>query len=400
MTSPAAGSDGGPAPGGQDFSLALGGPLFQLLRRGRLTDDALGLVRRRIAFFAMITWAPLLVLSALQGSLLGGGRSMSFLSDIGSHLRFLVAVPLLIIAEPVVHRRMRPMVDQFQVRGLVQPRQMGRFADALSEARRLRNSVVAEILLVIVVYAVDVLVIWRRYALQPSAWYALAEGRLSLAGLWFVFASLPICQFLLCRWYFRLFIWMRFLWRVAWLDLDLDATHPDKAGGLGFLGLSLNAFIPLAAAHGVLLAGLIANRIFYGGSRFPDFKVQVVLVVVVLLLLFAGPLLLCAPLLARVKRTGLLEYGALAQSYVRSFDTKWVRGAPADEPLIGSSDIQSLADMANSFAVVEQMRLAPVSRRALILFIAAILAPILPLTLTMMPAEKLIDTLVGMLVPG
>jgi hypothetical protein len=396
MTSQAAESDGGRALDAQDFSLVLGGPLFQLLRRGRLSDDALGLVRRRIAFFVMITWAPLFVLSALQGSLVGGGRSMSFLNDIGSHLRFLVVVPLLLVAELVVHRRMRPMVDQFQVRGLVPPSQTARFADALDDARGLRNSVLAEVLLALVVYGVDILVIQRRYALQTSAWFASADGRLSLAGLWFVFASLPICQFLLGRWYFRLFIWMRFLWRVTRLDLDLDATHPDKAGGLGFLRLSLNAFIPLAAAHGVLLAGLMANRIFYGGARLPEFKVEVVLVVIVLLLVFAGPLTLCAPLLARVKRTGLLEYGALAQSYVRRFEAKWLRGAPPDEPLIGSADIQSLADMGNSFAVVEQMRIAPVSWTALIQFVAAILAPILPLTLTVMPVEKLIDTLVGM----
>jgi hypothetical protein len=97
-----------------------------------------------------------------------------------------------------------------------------------------------------------------------------------------------------------------------------------------------------------------------------------------------------------VKRTGLRKYGALGQDYVRDFRAKWLAGAmPADEPLIGTSDIQSLADLGNSYAVAEQMRFVPISRSALLLFVAAFLAPILPLVLTMVPAEKLIDKLIG-----
>jgi hypothetical protein len=65
-------------------------------------------------------------------------------------------------------------------------------------------------------------------------------------------------EFLLFRWYFRLFIWAQFLWRVSRLDLDLKPTHPDKVGGLGFVGTSVFAFSPIAAANGVLVAGFLA----------------------------------------------------------------------------------------------------------------------------------------------
>jgi hypothetical protein len=403
MTSRAAASEKAPLASGLDFSLVLGGPLFQLLRRGRLSDDALDFPLRRIAFFGMITWAPLPVLAAAQGLLFGGARSMPFLNDLECHLRFLVAVPLLIIAEVVVHRRLRPMIGQFEDRGLVPPDQMPRFADALSEARRLRNSAMAEVILIILVYAVGIWVIWRQYvALDTGTWYyaqALGGERLSLAGLWFGFVSLPMFQFLLLRWYFRLFIWAKFMFRMSQLNLDLKPAHPDKAGGLGFLGGSLYAFIPIAAAHGVLLAGLMADRIFYTGAKLADFELEVFVVVAALLVLFAGPMTVFAPMLSYVKRRGLSEYGALAQSYVGSFDSKWIHGGVrANERLIGSSDIQSLADLANSYAVVQQMRLTPVSRLALLQFGCAILVPVLPLVLTMMPAEKLIRRLVGMVV--
>jgi len=105
-----------------------------------------------------------------------------------------------------------------------------------------------------------------------------------------------------------------------------------------------------------------------------------------------------APQLAHVKRKGLREYGTLAERYVREFDAKWLRdGAPAKEPLVGSADIQSLADLANSYEVVRTMRVAPITRDAVVRLAAATLAPIVPLLLTMMPLEELLKRLLGIL---
>jgi hypothetical protein len=200
------------------------------------------------------------------------------------------------------------------------------------------------------------------------------------------------------RWYFRLFIWTRFLWQVSRLDLNLVPTHPDRVGGLGFLSNTVYAFTPLTVAHGALLAGLIANRIFYLGAALPDFKIEIAVLVGFLLCAVLGPLLAFAPQLAQAKRTGNHEYGTLAQRYVREFDAKWLRGgAPADESLVGSSDIQSLADLGNSFEVVRTMRLAPVTKEAILQLAAATLVPVVPLALTMMPLEELLKRLLGIL---
>ena len=140
----------------------------------------------------------------------------------------------------------------------------------------------------------------------------------------------------------------------------------------------------------------MADGIFFGGSKLTDYQVEVVAAVAILVFLFTSPLLVFAPMLARVKRYGLLKYGALGQTYVRTFDLKWLRGQEAGEPLIGSADIQSLADLGNSFGLVEQMRVVPMSRMGLLQFVLAIVAPILPLALTMTSAEALISKLVGL----
>jgi hypothetical protein len=117
--------------------------------------------------------------------------------------------------------------------------------------------------------------------------------------------------------------------------------------------------------------------------------------VAVLVLGILGPLLVFSPRLAAAKRKGLREYGGLAQRYVREYDQKWLRGgAPPDEQLLGSADIQSLADLGNSFEVVQGMKLAPFTSRTVLELVVITLLPVLPLTLTMIPLEELLDRLI------
>src|SRR5215510_7456930 len=157
----------------EDFSFVLGGPLFQLLRRSHLAGNTLELVHRRVITIALLAWLPLLVLSALEGRALGGNVAVPFLLDVEVHVRFLVALPLLIIAELVVHQRMRFVVRQFLERNLIPEHALTQFEAAVASALRLRNSVLAEVLLIAVVYGVGVLLIWRQYlALATATWYA------------------------------------------------------------------------------------------------------------------------------------------------------------------------------------------------------------------------------------
>jgi hypothetical protein len=185
---------------------------------------------------------------------------------------------------------------------------------------------------------------------------------------------------------------------VSRIDLSLVPTHPDRVGGLGFLSNTVHAFAVLAVAHGALLAGMLANRIFWLGATLPQFKAEIAVVVVFVLCVVLAPLLVFAPQLAQAKRTGMREYGALAQRYVREFDAKWLRGrAPADEPLVGSGDIQSLADLGTSYEGVRTMRIMPVTKEAVLRLGLATLVPLVPLALTMMSLEELLKKLFGIL---
>jgi hypothetical protein len=382
-----------------DFSLVLGGPLYQLWRRSHLSGDALQLLHRRVIVLSTLAWLPLLLLSVVEGSAWGVGVTLPFIQDVEMHARLLLALPLLVAAELVVHKRMRVVVGQFLDRGLVPDAARAQFDAAVEAAMRLRNSVAAEVLLIAFVYIVGVAFIWRtQLALDVASWYGVpADGKIhpSLAGWWLMLVSLPLFQFLLFRWYFRIFIWARFLWQVSRIELDLMPLHPDRCGGLGFLSNLSHAFAPLLVAQGALLAGMMADKIFFAGAHLTDFKVEIAGVVAVLVFVIVTPLLVFSPMLAAAKRAGMRKYGALAQRYAREFDRKWLRaGTPADEPLIGSADIQSLADLGNSYEMAKGMRFVPFTLRTVVQLAIATLLPVVPLMLTMMSVEELAMRLV------
>ncbi len=378
-----------------DFSLVLGGPLYQIWRRAHLSGSSLELLKRRVVVLSLVAWLPLLVLSLAQGHAWGAGVKLPFLCDVEMHVRLLVAVPLLILAELVVHRRMRPMMRQFLDRGLIPDKARAAFDAAIASAMRLRNSVTAEVLLLALVYVVGVGFIWRtQVALDVPSWHGVpVDGALhpSLAGWWLGCVSLPLFQFLLLRWYFRLFIWARFLWQVSRLNLQFVPTHPDRCCGLGFLAMVSQAFMPLLLAQGAVLSGMIANHIFFAGAKLPEFKMELIGLVAVMVFAVLGPLLIFAPKLMAAKLAGLREYGTLAQRYAREFDHKWLRGgAPAGEAFIGSADIQSLADLGNSFDVIKGMRLVPFTMQTVLQLSVATLLPVGPLLLTVIPLEQLL----------
>ena len=385
-----------------DFSLVAGGPLYRLLRRTHLSGDEMQWTVRRMVVLAVLAWVPLLLLSVIDGRAWGTDVALPFLHDLEVHAKLLIAIPLLIAAEVTAHRRLPPIVRQFFDRNLIPEVERPRFDAAIAAAMRLRGSVVAEVLLIVFVYVVGVFFVWRTQStLEISSWYADSAGgtlHLSRAGWWAALVSLPLAQFLLVRWYFRLFIWGRFLLQVSRMKLNLMPTHPDGMAGLHFLGTSRRAFTQLLVAQGAVLSGMIANRIFYEGANLMSFKPELFGTVVVMVFAVLGPLLAFAPRLRKTRRRGMEECGALGQRYAREFDDKWIRGGAAPgEPLMGTADIQSLADLRNSFLVIRDIEFAPFTMRVVLRMAFTTLLPVAPLLLTMFSAEQLVERVLKVL---
>ena len=375
----------------EDFSLVLGGPIFQLLRKAKLKGDTLELLHRRILASILLTWFPLLLLSAV-GTGVGSVAQISFLQDIEVHARFLVALPILIGAELLVHSRIRAVVRRFVEYRIVLPQDMDRFRRAIASALKIRNSAYVELALVAIVYTLGLWLWNSRNDPGVATWYELRGGRWKLtpAGDWYVFISIPVFQFILLRWYMRLFVWFRFLWQVNRIELNLIPTHPDRCGGLSFVGKSSYAYGPILFAQGAILAGVVADRVLYKGESLQSFKIQIGGFIVFFVAAILGPLLMFTPRMARAKRKGLAEYGLLAQRYVEGFDQKWVREGEPSEELLGTGDLQSLADLGNSYQVVREMRAVPFALQDATRLALATAAPLAPLLLTIFSFEELI----------
>jgi hypothetical protein len=382
-----------------DFSLVTGGPLFQMYVRAHLVVDPLKLLYRRIIVITAIAWVPLLFLS-LRDLFSGRVVEVSFLRDVEVYARFLVALPVLIFAEVIVHSRLKPAVRRLVERRIVVPQDLPRYEGMIDSAVRLRNSNVLEIGLIAIVYTAGLWLWGSRIPISSATWYAMPGGRwhLTSAGYWYVFVSIPIVQFILLRWYLRLLIWFRFLWQVSRLDLHLVPTHPDRCGGLAFLGTGSYAFGPLLFAQGAMLAGVLASRVLYQGQKLMSFRMEIAGFVVFFVFAILCPLLMFASKMSAAKRRGLAEFGQLAQDYVDEFDTKWMNrdSSEADE-LLGSGDIQSLADLGNSYSVVTDMRWVPVKLDDILRLMAATAAPFAPLLLTVFSLEELVIRFLKML---
>lgn len=377
-----------------DFSLALGGPLYQLYLRSHLARVPLDLLRRRIIFLSLICWLPLLLLSLAQGSAFRG-VSLPFLPDIEVHVRFLVCIPLLIVAEVMVHQRLVLVIKQFLQRNIIVAEDRTRFSEIVASTMRLRNSVLFEIVLLVLCFTAGHWA-WREgLSFEGNTWYmakSAGQMQLTLAGYWYVFLSLPIFRFLLFRWYFRMFLWYWFLLRVRSLPLHLNLFHPDRAGGLGFLAASLIAFVPILVAHTAFLAGFIGDRIWHAGATLMSFKMEIAGSLLFLLLLVLLPLTFFIDHLERARRVALREYGVLASQYVDEFRQKWTQHTPENpEPLLGTPDLQSLADLGNAFQTISQIRVLPFGKDTVVRLLAWLVVPLLPLVLTIIPVGQIVD---------
>jgi hypothetical protein len=386
-----------PKPAAEDFSLVLGGPLYQLLLRSGLVRPPFGNLGWRIAVITALAWLPLAPLTILAGTFSAGVR-VPFLYDYEVHTRLLFSVPLLVLAEVVVFVRMRSIAAQFLERHIITDALRPSFDRILASAMRLRNSVPAELTAAALVLVAGPF-LWRgTLALQSDTWYAVTSGAgagLTAAGRWYSHISIPVFQFLLLRWYYRIFIWCRFLFQISRLDLNLVPLHPDRCAGLGFLGNVTAAFAPLLAAHSGLLSGFIANRILHEGAKLPDYRFEMLGMAAFVLAVVLVPLCVFVPNLARARLEGLRTYGKLASDYAVGFAAKWAGGAAQqEEPLVGSADIQSMADLDGSLTIVREMKLVPFGKEAVVRFIIIIALPLMPLALTMFSAEELVKRLI------
>jgi len=386
-----------PGPDPESFSIARGAPFLRLQQQLGLVGDGSLAATRRAIFFAALCWLPLLVLAALRGDLLVPEDGRSFLRDFTVPARFLLAVPILLLIEPVADARLALLVREFTKGGLVPEGRVEEFRATLREAHRSRDSGAAEAVLAVV--ALGGGLAWAPAAIRAagSSWIGTvaADGTagISPAGWWAGAVSVPIAIFLLLRWLWRYAIWVRMLRRISRLDLRLVATHPDRCGGLAFIGQFPAAFTGFAFAASAVLAAALARLFVWGGSRVEDLQWAVAAWSLGIVGLFVLPLAAFVPPLRAVKHRSLLDFAALSLRHNRAFERRWIDGSTPAEELLGSQDTSSLADLATGYAAAKAMRAIPVVAEGVVPVVLAVALPLACAIATQVPVRTMLRAL-------
>jgi len=366
----------------------------------RFLDLLHGATERRLTLTAIavaLAWAPPAVFSAFRG----GSAFLSYLTDYASQSRFLIILPVLILATPNLHQRVARVAHHLEE--FVQESQLSTFKASWSSFERLRHSRLAQVVIVLLTYALAVSL--AQYLSPQGAeivgWWKGSGGGFrwfSPAGTWALFMSYPILAYFFLLWLWRQFLWTRFMWATARLDLRLIAAHPDGLGGLGFFESAFRGQQPFCFCLGAGVAGAVANRMFHHGQKLRSFGEVAAVLVASVLLICVAPYFVFTPALTRMRRRGLIRYGSFARAAGEHFEKKWL-----DQPDSLKQDVLMVADfsaMHNLYGVVgnvNDVSVLPVSRVDLYGLFAAAFVPAIPVVIGSVPFDVVAQAAVKLL---
>lgn len=372
----------------------LGGPLHRLGLRLGLVRGESNTLRLGLAI-GWLGWLALLGVALVEGV----ASELFVLQHIGSHLRLLVVIPLFVLCESWLEPQVKTFVRSIVNTGLVPESDQPALARLVERLRWWTGAWPLD-----AVSLVGAVLLWatggRLMAYGSTAVFERAHAIFggTVTGLLYFSVAITVFRFLVFRWGCRLLLWGWFLWRVSRLRLHLVPIHPDRAGGLGGLELVQSMLLPLVAALSVIGAASYAEELSRQEMPFAAVYPSLMLLLLVDVALIYGPLFLFTPALFACRQRGFVEYMELASRYVNAFEDKWIRSRTTEEPLIGTPDLQSLADLTSSVDIARDLRLVPAGPRLLLGLGAAAGLPMLPLLLFQYPLVELIQTFLGSLV--
>jgi len=376
------------------FSI-LGGPLHRLGTKLGLVHNDIETAPLGIAL-GLLAWGIMIILSLIDGTI-----SQTFsLSVIGIHVRLLLVIPMFFVCETIVSPRMSAFISTTVKSGMVIPSSLPALNKEIFRVNKWINAWLPEFIFLLLSVMLALADSHLQLYGTTASVAASKVTELSMANQWYWVVCLTLFRFLMLRWLWHLGLWCFILWRISRLELNLLPTHPDGCAGLGYLEIVQCHFFPLVFALSALQAVMLTEEITAQRMDFGAIYPPIILVLIVDAVLFLGPLFIFSLKLWACKVKALSEYMEFSARYVKDFDNKWLHNKPStQEQLLGTPDLQSLADLNNSISVVRNMRWVPMSMPLLVTLLTAALVPMLPLFLLKYPvtelAERFFTNLIG-----
>ena len=385
-----------------EVSLVRGDILYRLQRKvGLIPADGLGVVRRAV-FWSLFAWLPIAIWGWYTGRALSPAVVQEpLLGHFGVHVRFLVAVPLFILAEATAHELTTKLLPYFVQSGIVPEAEVPRFREALGGIVKLRGATrpwIAILALVVAVLTVSD-VIHQSHEIIWAIGGDVAVFRLGFGALWFLYVGRLIYLTLLFSWLWRIVLMLLLFHRIAKLDLVIVPTHPDRAGGLGFLERFPKAFAPVVLAAGAVFASRMAHDVFYHGVSVQSLRLPMITFVVTAVALFLSPLLVFAGPLVKAKKQALLDYGALVSRHGRLVSERWIAGIDVkDDAILNAPELGPVADTVSLYEAVKAMRTVPLGKASVVPILLAAVAPMIVVLAIQMPVKDILKMLMKALI--
>jgi hypothetical protein len=381
-----------------DLSLVRDDPPFRWQRSVGLIPRAGGLgIARRAIFWTALAWLPIAAWAWVTGRALPeqGHAAEPLLQHFGVHARLLVGIPLLILAQAVAQKITARLIPQFVREGIVRPADVPRFRAVLARTMRLRSASVPWLIIIglALAWAFSGTVTIRAHELLWAEESGPAPS-LGFGGWWYVYVGRPIFIVLLLGWLWRVILLGIALKRIAKLDLAIVPTHPDRAGGLGFVERFPAGFSLVVFVNAMVLASGWAHDAEFHALDVHSLVPMMVAALVVALVVYLSPYLVFFGPLSRAKKQALLDYGALVARHGAAVRDKWILGdAKVDEPLLSAPEVGPVADTVALYEAVQRMRPVPLGRQALLAIVLPVLIPFIGVLAIQIPIKELLGGL-------
>ena len=361
---------------GIPFSLFEGDRLQFVYARLGLSNDARLYLVKRCLLAVTLTWVPLAVLALRQGLVGGGISATNFFADFAAYAQFLLAMPLFMLAEPIIESSTREAARQFLTCGIVKPEDVSEVHGVHAMIQRARHSYWPDVACLLIAYALSLAILVPIFGAHPMPeWHAQGDAqsrRLTAAGIWEFFIALPLLNYTWLRFIWKIVLWIFYLYRVSRLQLDLRATHPDLTGGIGFISEAQGRFAIYILAYGISnIAATVGYEIAILHYDFSVVSVWSPMLgfTIGAPLLFTLPLFMFTKQLSRSKKRALAVYRQRVTEHSRRLEARWLVGNDDPQPAQGTQEeMRELAEfttLGTMFSRIEQMRVIPLDLQSL-----------------------------------
>jgi len=305
-----------------------------------------------------------------------------------------VAIPLFILGEATLYKAGLRYFPQFVTSGLVDDVTRPRFEAAVRTLRRWRGSSIPWLLVI------GVAVGWTFVDRTPThademSWAVDGKGGLGFGGIWFAYVVRPIFIGLLLGWLWRIALLALTFARLSRIGLSLVPSHPDRAGGLGFLEKLPSVFGPVSFGQSAMIASHWAHLVVHHGMDLNEIKIPAIVFVVVWSLVLLVPLAALMPVLHSAKRAALPSYSAMVAEQGRLVRQRWIDcTTKSDAPLLEPAGVGPIADAATMYGQVKAMRIFPIGKTSLAAILLPMVVPMLVVVALRIPIGKLLLGLV------